>query len=101
VLRYSGRYSWTGSGEAMALTLGSHRLTFYVGSSRPTGSALSVMTDDEQRGKRERHYEPEPGEAEDDVQDSQDRLPGSLETDRRGVADFVHQRSSRHGLPCP
>jgi hypothetical protein len=31
VLRYSGRYSWTGSGEAMALTLGSHRLTFYVG----------------------------------------------------------------------
>ena len=64
------------------------------------GSALPVSTYDEQSRIGERHYEREESEAEDDVQESQNRLPGSFEADRMGLGQFVHPTPYRHGSRC-
>jgi hypothetical protein len=56
--------------------------------------ALPKSTYEKQSPTGKRLYEHEPGKAEDDVQESEDRLPGPLETDG-GLADSVHQGSYR------
>jgi hypothetical protein len=62
--------------------------------------ALPVSTYEKQSRTGKRLYEHEPGKAEDDVQKSQDRPPGPLETDGAALADSVHQGSYRQGLLC-
>ena len=67
---------------------------------RRTARALPVSTYEEQSRIGERHDEREEAEAEDDVQESQNRPPGSFEADRMGLAQFVHPTLYRHGSRC-
>ena len=62
--------------------------------------ALPVSTYEEQSRIGGRHDEREEAEAEDDVQESQNRPPGSFEADRMGLAQFVHPTLYRHGSRC-
>ena len=52
--------------------------------------ALPVSTYEKQSRVGKRHYEHQPGKAEDDVHESQDRLPRPLEADSAGLAESVH-----------